>query len=84
MAQKDKLHTGPAPVQLKLEVLMRGMSREERMAVLAESGYSNNAWWSWCKRPRIITAGAMLVLLAHLERKHGRQFSFQEVMQPVL
>ena len=66
----------------RLEVLMRDMTKEERLAVMSLVGYSPETWWRWAKRPRVIPTGALIVLVAHLEAKHAKAIPLGTLLEP--
>jgi len=74
---------GPVPVKLVLEVLMRGISKPDRLGILAISGYSAPTWWNWCRTPRIIPGAALNEILKHLGKTHDRAFTTEEVYKPI-
>lgn len=77
---EDKISTPP----LKLEVLMRDISKEDRLVILEHSGNAPATWWNWCRTPRIIPGGALNLILIYLSKKHGRVITTEEAYTPVI
>lgn len=69
---------------LTLTVLMQGIGKPERLHILADTGNAEATWWNWKRTPRIIPGGALLVILNHLSKAHGREISIQEAYKPVI
>jgi hypothetical protein len=69
---------------LTLTVLMQGIGKPDRLAILADTGNAEATWWNWKRTPRIIPGGALLVILNHLSKAHGREISIQEAYKPVI
>jgi hypothetical protein len=70
--------------KLKLEVLMREVTKADRTVILATAGYQESTWWSWCRKPTSIPGAALNEVLKHLATKHGRPFTTEEVYQPYI
>lgn len=71
------------PATLRLEVLMRGITKEDRLRILHTTGWSEPAWWSWCRDPRRVPGPALAEILKHVATIHGRAFDPMEVYEPI-